>query len=61
MKQLLDSMAVLADPGATPADKQAASTFVVSCHDRAEESCHILQQQLAYAEEFKNLLADRAR
>jgi MerR family transcriptional regulator, copper efflux regulator len=61
MKQLLDSMAVLADPGATPTDTQAASTFVASCHDRAEESCHDLQKQLAYAEEFKNLLADRAR
>lgn len=61
MKQLLDSMAVLADPGATPAEKQVALAFVVSCHDRAEESWHNLQKQLAYAEEFKNLLADRAR
>lgn len=60
MKQLLDSMAVLADPGAMPADKQAASTFVAACHARAEESCHNLQKQLGYAEEFKNLLAYRA-
>lgn len=60
MKQLLNSLATLANPDAGRLDQQAASGFVAECHVRAEESCRNLQKHLAYAEEFKTLLANRA-
>ncbi len=58
MKELLTSLTVLDDRGATERDREAATTFIDDCHTRAEESCRALQQQLAYAEEFKDLLAN---
>jgi DNA-binding transcriptional MerR regulator len=58
MRQLLDSLAVLADPTAGRENRDAAAAFVVECHTRAEESCRALEKQLAYAVEFRNLLAD---
>lgn len=58
MKQLLASIQILKDPDADAAARQAALAFVASCHTRAEDSCRTLASQLAYAEEFKDLLAD---
>ena len=60
MKRLLASLELLADPRAGPGDRDAATAFLSDCHGRAEESCRTLRRQLAYAEEFKDLLADRS-
>ena len=66
MTQLLASLDVLAgpttgsSPGAGTEDaRRAATAFVADCHRRAEESCVTLRRQLAYAEEFRDLLAER--
>lgn len=59
MKQLLTSLQVLNDPAADADARQSASAFVAGCHTRAEDSCRTLRRQLGYAEEFKDLLADR--
>ena len=63
MKQLLASLDVLARPrtgSATDEDAhRSAAAFVADCHRRAEESCVTLRRQLAYAEEFRDLLAER--
>ncbi|MBB3326774.1 MerR family transcriptional regulator [Microlunatus antarcticus] len=61
MKQMLVSLDVLDDPTATPEARAAAVAFVVDCHARAVESCSTLRRQLAYAEEFRDLLATRGR
>jgi MerR family copper efflux transcriptional regulator len=58
MWQLLDSLTVLAEPTASPENRDAAAAFVADCHTRAGESCRTLEKQLAYAVEFRNLLAD---
>jgi DNA-binding transcriptional MerR regulator len=60
MKQMLASLAVLDDPSSDDEARQAASAFVAECHTRAADSCQTLRRQLAYAEEFRDLLADRA-
>ena len=64
MRQLLASLDVLTEvPAGTTADEDARATaaaFVAECHTRAEESCVTLRRQLAYAEEFRDLLAARA-
>ena len=57
MRQLLDSLDTLADDSATPQAKNSASAFLANCHIRAEFSCGTLRRQLAYAQEFKALLA----
>jgi MerR family copper efflux transcriptional regulator len=59
MKQLLASLDVLADATTDEEARRAASAFVAGCHRRAEESCTTLRRQLAYAEEFRDLLAER--
>ncbi len=59
MKQLLISLQVLADPEAVQDARQTAAAFLAQCHTRAEDSCRTLARQLAYAEEFRDLLADR--
>ena len=59
MKQLLLSLEVLAAPDANSGATHAASAFVADCHTRAEESCRTLARQLAYAQEFRDLLANR--
>jgi MerR family copper efflux transcriptional regulator len=63
MKQLLASLDSLADPTTGPGTdedaRRAAAAFVADCHRRAEESCTTLRRQLAYAEEFRDLLAER--
>ena len=59
MRQLLDSLAVLADPTAAPDDREAAGAFVGDCHSRSVDACVTLEKQLAYAVEFRDLLAHR--
>jgi MerR family copper efflux transcriptional regulator len=59
MRQLLTSLQVLSDPAAAAGARETAAAFVAGCHQRAEESCRTLARQLAYAEEFKDLLAQR--
>jgi MerR family copper efflux transcriptional regulator len=59
MKQLLTSLQVLDDPDAAAGARQAAAAFLADCHTRAEDSCRTLRRQLAYAEEFRDLLAER--
>jgi hypothetical protein len=38
---------------------RSAGGFVADCHTRAKDSCTTLRRQLTYAEEFRDLLADR--
>ena len=59
MRTLLASLDVLDDPSTGAAARREAETFVADCHARAEESCQTLRRQLAYAEEFRDLLALR--
>jgi DNA-binding transcriptional MerR regulator len=59
MRQLLDSLAVLADPTTAPEDREAAGAFVSDCHRRTVEALVTLEKHLAYAVEFRDLLADR--
>jgi MerR family transcriptional regulator, copper efflux regulator len=59
MKQLLASLDVLADEAASDERRRHAAAFVADCHTRAEDSCTTLRRQLTYAEEFRDLLADR--
>jgi hypothetical protein len=61
MKQMLVSLDVLDDPTATAEARAAAAAVVVDCHARALQSCSPLRRQLAYAEEFRDLLAARGR
>jgi MerR family copper efflux transcriptional regulator len=70
MKQLLASLDVLSGAGTSTGTgtgtgeggdaREVAAAYVAACHTRAEESCATLRRQLAYAEEFRDLLADRA-
>lgn len=60
MKRLLASLDVLDDPAAPDEARRAASAFVADCHTRAQDSCTTLRRQLAYAEEFSQLLAARS-
>ena len=59
MSTLLASLDALDDPATGPAARREAESFVADCHARAEESCQTLRRQLAYAEEFRDLLALR--
>ena len=59
MSSLLASLDALDDPGTGPDARREAESFVADCHARAEESCQTLRRQLAYAEEFRDLLALR--
>lgn len=59
MSTLLASLDALDDPGTGPDARREAESFVADCHARAEESCQTLRRQLAYAEEFRDLLALR--
>lgn len=61
MKQLLDSLDVLADPDADSQDRAAASNFVRDCHVRAEVSYQRLRRRLGYAEELIEVLAKASR
>jgi MerR family transcriptional regulator, copper efflux regulator len=57
MRTLLASLDVLDDPASSADARREAVAFVADCHARAEESCRTLRRQLAYAEEFRDLLA----
>lgn len=59
MKRLLASLQVLDDPDADTAARDEASAFLAHCRVRTEDSCRTLARQLAYAEEFQDLLARR--
>ncbi len=68
MSTLLTSLDVLDGPGgsggaggteAAEAARREAADFVAACHARAADSCETLRRQLAYAEEFRDLLAGR--
>jgi MerR family copper efflux transcriptional regulator len=59
MRQLLDSLDTLANHAADADEKREAAAFVAECHTRTEESCETIEQQLAYAQEFKALLATK--
>ncbi|WP_280336420.1 MerR family transcriptional regulator [Nocardia wallacei] len=61
MKQLLDSLDTLADPAADPARNDQARGFVDEMHAQARDRCATLARQLAYAEEFTDLLAAHTR
>ncbi|MGW0246415.1 MerR family transcriptional regulator [Nocardia goodfellowii] len=56
MKQLLEALAVLDDDGEQPSEAQA---YLLECRDKARESAERLRRQLAYAEEFTDLLTAR--
>ena len=60
MRRLLDSLDVLDGAGASEEDTRAATDVVAACHARAQESCRTLARQLAWAEEFSDLLAGRS-
>nr|WP_092803078.1 MerR family transcriptional regulator [Rhodococcus globerulus] len=57
MKQLLESLSILADDAADPLSRTTATEFISACHTRAEDSCNHLRKQLAYAEELTAVLA----
>ncbi|WP_280431340.1 MerR family transcriptional regulator [Nocardia brasiliensis] len=59
MNQLLDALATLDDPAADTAGRDRARVFVQDMHAQARERCATLACQLAYAEEFTDLLAAR--
>jgi MerR family copper efflux transcriptional regulator len=57
MRRLLDSLDTLTNEAASAGQRQEATAFVTDCLARAEESCKTIEQQLAYAQEFRSLLA----
>jgi len=57
MRQLLDSLDTLTNHAANADEKRGATAFVAGCLARAEESRKTIEQQLAYAREFRSLLA----
>ena len=59
MSTLLASLDALDDAATSSEARREAESFVADCHARAEESCQTLRRQLAYAEEFRDLLALR--
>ncbi|BCK56282.1 MerR family transcriptional regulator [Nocardia wallacei] len=61
MKQLLDSLDTLADPDAPAGRRNEARGFVDDMHAHARDRCATLARQLAYAEEFTDLLAVHAQ
>lgn len=60
MKQLLTSLDSVSDATAPVEIREAAAAFIADCHARAVERCHSLRRQLAYAEEFTELLDAKA-
>lgn len=59
MKRLLDSLDVLGDAGVTGERRAAAAAELLAYQEKARESAERLRKQLAYAQEFTELLADR--
>ncbi|WP_072815716.1 MerR family transcriptional regulator [Rhodococcus zopfii] len=60
MKELLEALEVLDDPGADAQAQAAATEAVHRCHARAEDSCERLRRHLAYAQELTGMLAEHA-
>ncbi|WP_194814587.1 MerR family transcriptional regulator [Nocardia sp. XZ_19_385] len=60
MKQLLDAIEVLDDQATTTQQRAAASAELLIYKDKSHDSAERLRRQLAYAEEFTDLLTARA-
>jgi MerR family copper efflux transcriptional regulator len=60
MKELLDSIDTLDDTATTSAQRRAAAQQLAVYRDKAAESVDKLRRQLAYANEFADLLFARA-
>ncbi len=60
MKDLLDSLDVLASDETPEEQRTTAASFLQECRSKTEESATKLRKHLAYAEELSGLLADRA-
>ncbi len=58
MKQLLDALDTLETSGTDTGVHESARAFVHGMHAQARERCASLARQLAYAEEFTELLAN---
>ncbi|BDT86884.1 MerR family transcriptional regulator [Nocardia cyriacigeorgica] len=59
MKELLDALDTLADPHSASGQHTRAAAVVHELRAKAEDSCAKLRRQLAYAEEFTELLTAR--
>jgi len=59
MRQLLESLDRLTNHAADANEEREATAFVADCLARTEQSCRTIEQQLAYAQEFKSLLATK--
>ncbi len=59
MKELLDALDTLADPESAREQRALATGTVHELRAKAEDSCAKLRRQLAYAEEFTELLSAR--
>ncbi|WP_280213022.1 MerR family DNA-binding protein [Nocardia cyriacigeorgica] len=59
MKELLDALDTLADPESGREQRALATGTVHELRAKAEDSCAKLRRQLAYAEEFTELLSAR--
>jgi MerR family copper efflux transcriptional regulator len=59
MRQLLDSLDTLTNHASDAAETREAAAFVAVCLGRAEQSCRTIEQQLAYAQQFRSLLAGK--
>jgi len=59
MKQLLDALDVLDEPAATDEQREAARAELAGFADKTRDSAQRLRRQLAYAEEFGDLLGAR--
>jgi DNA-binding transcriptional MerR regulator len=60
MKELLDSLDVLAGAGEPDERRSAAADALQRCRSKAQESAVKLEKHLAYAEELSGLLSVRA-
>jgi MerR family copper efflux transcriptional regulator len=60
MKELLDSLDVLAGDGDADERRSAAADALQRCRSKAQESAVKLEKHLAYAEELSGLLSVRA-
>ena len=59
MKALLDAIDTVDDPAAIHTDREAATADLLEFRDKAIASADRLRRQLAYAEEFTDLLSVR--
>lgn len=59
MKALLDAIDTVDDPAAIRTDREAATADLLEFRDKAIASADRLRRQLAYAEEFTDLLSVR--